>query len=241
MKLAFEPARQDKISTLIIKQIRSAILQGKYQPGDSLPTESELVSQFGVSKHTVREALRALEGMGFIVVRRGASGGPIVSRIEWDTAREFFANFVHFQNISVEELSEVRLLLEPHLARNAAENFTPEELAELVAAHERCEELACQNKSLVKSGAEVMFHVVLAKHSKNSALWVVLDFVNNILMQTKYGVKPGQDFSDNVVLAHKKILKAIMEKDGDAAEMFMREHIREVQRDLEALRRSANP
>jgi GntR family transcriptional repressor for pyruvate dehydrogenase complex len=235
MKKIFKPAKQDKLSTLIIKQIRSAILQAKYQPGDSLPTESELVEQFGVSKHTVREALRALEGMGFMTVRRGAGGGPIVSKINWETARESFADFLHFQDISIHELSEIRLLLEPFMARKAAENLSPEMAGELKEIHAECEDLVRQDKSLVGAEAEVMFHVLLAKYSGNSALWVILDFVNNVLMETKRAVHPGQEFSCHVLKAHEKILTAILNKDGAAAEKSMRDHILEVEDELTVL------
>lgn len=235
MKKPFKSTKQDKISTLIIKQIRAAVLQGKYQPGESLPVESELAAQFGVSKHTVREALRALEGMGFITVRRGAGGGPVVSRIDWETARESFADFLHFQDVSIRELSEIRRLLEPHMARRAAENFSPEELAELEGIHEQCEDLARRNKSLLGSEAEVMFHVLLAKHSGNSVLWIILDFVNNILTEAKREVQPDQRFSDTVLRAHKKILEAILKRDGAKAEQYMREHILEVETELLAL------
>jgi GntR family transcriptional repressor for pyruvate dehydrogenase complex len=233
----FKPAKQDKISTVIIKQIRSAILQGQYQPGDPLPTENELVTQFGVSKQTVREALRTLEGMGFITVKRGAMGGPIVSRIEWATAREYFANFLQFQNVSIRELSEIRLLLEPYMARRAAGNFTPAMVAELQEVHERCETLVKQNKSLLGAEAEVMFHVLLAEKSGNSALWVILDFVNNILMETKRKIHPGQDFSIKVLEAHRKILHAIVGKDAENAEKCMRDHIVEVETELMELMR----
>jgi GntR family transcriptional repressor for pyruvate dehydrogenase complex len=232
MKKAFKPAKQIKVSTQIIRQIRSAILQGKFQPGEQLPTENELVAQFGVSKHTVREALRTLEGMGFISVRRGASGGPIVSKIDWETARESFADFLHFQEISLGDLSEIRLLLEPYLARKAAENFTSEMVTELQSIHEQCEELVRSNKSLVGAEVEVMFHVLLAKYSGNSALWVILDFVNNILLGTKRRLNPDQDFSLNVLKAHRQILKSIAEKDGDSAEKYMRLHIEEVRKEL---------
>lgn len=238
MKQIFKPARQDKISTLIIKQIRSAILTGKYRPGDALPTENELVAQFAVSKHTVREALRALEGMGFITIRRGAGGGPVVCRIDWETARESFANFIHFQNISIQELFEMRLLLEPYLARKAAESFTPEQLAELEAAHGECEALVMEGKSLL-STKSVSFHVLLAKHSGNSALWVVLDFVNSILIKTKHEIQPGPEFSLRVLHTHRAILKAIKEKDGDAAERLMRADMLHAQTGLvELLRQS---
>jgi Transcriptional regulators len=235
MKKPFKPAKQDKISTLIIKQIRAAILQGKYQPGESLPTESELTAQLGVSKHTVREALRALEGMGFITVRRGAGGGPIVCKIDWETARESFADFLYFQDISIHELTEVRILLEPHIARCAAEKFTDGQIVELQEVHARCEDLVRRNKSLVGAEAEVLFHVLLAKYSGNSALWVILDFVNNILTETKRKIHPGQEFSVKVLEAHAKILKAIEDKDGQAAERYMREHVVEVETELALL------
>ena len=232
MKKVFKPARQDKISTSIIKQIRAAILGGKYQPGDPLPTESELVSQFGVSKHTVREALRALEGMGLITIKRGAGGGPFVSKIDWETARESFADFIHFQKVSIRELSEIRLLVEPYIARRAAENFSPEQLVELEGIHLQCEDLVKRNKSLVGAEAEVMFHVLLAKYSGNSALWVILDFVNNILTAMKKEIDPGQEFSVAVLEAHRKILKAIVEKDGQSAERLMWEHVLDVEKGL---------
>lgn len=240
MKKTFKPAKRDKISTSIIRQIRTAILDGKYQPGESLPTESELVGQFGVSRHTVREALRALEGMGFITMKRGAGGGPVVSKIDWDTARESFANFMYFQDISLGELSEVRLLLEPHMARKAAENFSPEMLKDLENIHQECEELVQRNKSLVGAEAEVMFHVLLARYSGNSALWVILDFINNLLTETKREIDPGQQFSVIVLEAHRKILEAIRAKDGPKAEKFMREHVLEVERELSRRRESSS-
>ena len=158
----------------------------------------------------------------------------MVSRIEWETAREYFANFIFFQNISIRELSEIRLLLEPHVARRAAENFTPEMIAELQAVHEKCESLVKRKKSLVGAEAEVMFHILLAKHSGNSALWVVLDFVNNILTETKREIHPAHDFSVKVLHAHRKILAAIVSRDGDNAEQCMREHILEVEAELTA-------
>lgn len=232
MKNALKPARQDKISTQIIRQIRGAILQGKYKVGDLLPAESELAAQLGVSRHTVREALRALEGMGLITLRRGAGGGPVVSEIQWETARESFADFIHFRQVSLADLSEVRLLLEPHIARKAAESFTPEMLRELEAVHEQCEALVSAGKSLSGAMAEVMFHVLLAKHSGNPALWVILDFVNTVLTETKRALRPGKHFSRHVLEAHGKILKAIREKDAAAAETLMREHILEVESDL---------
>ena len=137
----FKTAKKDKISTHIIKQIREAILLGKLKPGETLPPEKELVVQFNVSKHTLREALRTLEGMGLINIRRGAGGGPVVTEVDMETTRDCMASFLHFQNVSINDLSEVRKVIEPYLARHAAESFNDEDKAELELLHESCQEI----------------------------------------------------------------------------------------------------
>ncbi len=78
----FREVQQNKVSLDIISQIRGAILNGTLNPGDRLPPEKELVSNFGVSKHTLREAMRALEVMGFLEVRKGAGGGAVVLEMD---------------------------------------------------------------------------------------------------------------------------------------------------------------
>lgn len=231
----FKPAKKDKISTIIIRQIRSAILQGKLTPGQSLPHEKELISQFGVSKHTLREALRTLEGMGLITIKRGAGGGPIVSEIDFDTARDYFASFLYFQNVSRSDISELRKLAEPYIARRAAESITPEDLAKLYEIHEECLQHIRQGKSLVGAEAEIMFHVFLARRTNNSILWVIMDFVNNLLAEIKVAMKPGPEFSRQVYEAHQKILDAIAARDPDAAEAAMLAHIEQVAEELDML------
>lgn len=231
----FKPAKKDKISTIIIRQIRSAILQGRLKPGQALPHEKELIAQFGVSKHTLREALRTLEGMGLITIKRGAGGGPVVSEIDFDTAREYFASFLYFQNISRADISELRKLAEPYIARLAAESITGEDLDKLKGIHEECRRLIEQGKSLVGAEAEIMFHVYLAKLTNNSILWVIMDFVNNLLAEIKVAMKPGLDFSHQVYQAHQKILDAIEARDPRAAEEAMLAHIEQVAEELDMM------
>ena len=225
----FKPAaKKDKIPTVIIRQIRSAIMQGKLRPGQALANEKELIEQFGVSKHTLREALRTLEGMGLITIKRGAGGGPVVSEIDIDTARDYFSTFLYFQNVARSDISELRKLAEPYIARRVAETVTPEVIADLEKIQAECRELVGQGKSLVGAEAEIMFHVYLARHTNNTILWVVMDFVNNMLADIKMAMKPGQEFSEQVLVAHQKILDAIKDGDPDRAEKAMLDHICEV-------------
>lgn len=233
----FKPAKKDKISTVIIQQIRSAIMQGRLKPGQALPHEKDLIAQFGVSKHTLREALRTLEGMGLITIKRGAGGGPIVSEIDFDTAREYFSSFLYFQNISRADISELRKLAEPYIARKVAENVTPKIIADLEKIQDECRELIEQGRSLVGAEAEIMFHVYLAKLSHNTILWVIMDFVNNMLAEIKLAMKPGMEFSLDVLKAHQKILDAIKGGDPDLAASAMYDHICEVAEELDLLER----
>lgn len=232
MSTRFTPARKEKLSTEIIRQIREAILSGTLKQGDALSPEKELTIQFGVSKHTIREALRALEGMGLINVKRGAGGGPEVSSIDWKTAREGFAGFLHFQDISIEELSEVRKLIEPYIARKAAELFDDTAVKELLEAHEACRKLIESEQNFIGGEPEIMFHVLLAKHTGNKVLWVILDFVNNVLAETKKAMKPSSEFSIQVQAAHQKIVDAIVARNPELAERCMYEHICEVEEGL---------
>lgn len=232
----FSSAKKDKISSTIIQQIKKAILTGEVKPGESLPPEKELIVQFGVSKHTLREALRSLEAMGFITIKRGAGGGPVVSEVDLETTRESFANFLHFKNVSIGDLSEVRKLVEPYLAAKAAESFTEEDIAQLMSFQRSCEELCAKGQTLVGAKAEVGFHVYLAQQTGNPVLLVILDFVNNLLTQLKEDIKPGQAFSENVLEAHQRIIDAIVAKDSEKAAKLMMQHIDDVEGELEDLK-----
>jgi GntR family transcriptional repressor for pyruvate dehydrogenase complex len=234
-RMRFSPAKKEKISTGIIRQIRSAILSGKLPPGSALPSEKDLIVQFKVSKHTLREALRVLEGMGLLQIRRGAGGGPVVRETDWETARESFTNFFHFQDVSFEDLAEMREILEPYVAARAARMMTPEMAGELCKVHEECEALYERDKPLVGAEAEVMFHVLLAKYTKNPILWFLLDFVNNTLVDVKLRLKPDREFCRKVIVAHRKILSAIMSGNSADAAEYMRGHIREVTDELGVL------
>lgn len=235
----FKAAKKDKMSTNIIRQVREAIMNGELQPGECLPPEKDLITQFGVSKHTLREALRSLEAMGFIEIRRGAGGGPVVSEVDMEITRDSIANFLHFQNTSIHDLSEVRRIIEPYLARHAAESFSKQDVEEFRKIHEQCHKVFQQKKNLVGAEAEVSFHVFLAKHSGNPVLVMILDFVNSLLTDIKHHVKPGEEFSRQVLDAHQEVFDAIVNGDGDAAAASMLKHICQVEEELETIRQQS--
>ena len=101
----FQPAiKTEKISDHIIGQIRDVILSGRLKPGDRLASEKELVAQFGVSKASVREALRALEAMGLVEIRKGVSGGIFVAEVDMKTTINSIVNFLNFKSLSIKDM-----------------------------------------------------------------------------------------------------------------------------------------
>lgn len=231
----FTLTKQDKISTQIVRQIRDAIMAGKLRPGEALPQEKELVASFGVSKHTLREALRALEGLGLLTIRRGAGGGPVVREIDWATARDYFTSFLHFQDFTLADISEVRKLMEPYITRRATELMSDEDMAELVTVHEECVKAFNNKQDIIRNETEVRFHVIMGKFAGNAVLWVMLDFINNILADAKHKLKPGKDFSAKVIAAHERIIAAMTARDAAAAAAAMYDHICEVEEGLSLL------
>lgn len=234
----FREVRQNRISLDIISQIREAILNGTLKPGDRLPPEKVLVSNFGVSKHTLREALRSLEVMGFLEVRKGAAGGAVVLEVDMKTTRDSIANFLYFQNISVRDLSEVRKFIEPHLARLAAERMTPEELDELTAIHQSC--LAAMAQGDLTYAHDMAFHDAIARASRNPVFIMIQDFVNSMLADTKQHLKPSLDFLREVHDAHDRILQAMQDRDLEKVATAMHSHVCAVEESLEDLQVQRN-
>ena len=229
----FNSVKSNKVSEHIIDQIRKAILEGRLKPGDRLPPERELMSTFHVSKATLREALRALEVLGFLEIRKGASGGAFIVEVDLKKARDFFVNFLHFKNLRLGDLSEVRLLLEPYAAERAVSAIRKGEL-------ERLKGLIAEGDRLLKQTNlpeelrenEIEFHRIIAGLSGNPILFFILDFIENLLLDTKTVLKPSRVFSERVQRAHKRIYRALIEGNGEAVRQEMIQHVRQVEKDL---------
>jgi GntR family transcriptional repressor for pyruvate dehydrogenase complex len=208
--IIFKSAKSNKISEHIIEQIRRAIFEGRLKPGDRLPPEKELIKNFEVSKATLREALRSLEVLGFLGIRKGASGGPYVTEVDMKKARDSFTNFLHFKNLSLRSLSEVRILLEPYIAEKAATAITEEDLKRLEKLLNEESDYVLKNNVPIESRKnEIEFHRIIASVTGNPILIFILDFVENLLIDTKDILQPSKEFSQKVLNAHRRIYKGI--------------------------------
>jgi GntR family transcriptional repressor for pyruvate dehydrogenase complex len=205
-------SRTHKISDQIIEQIRNSILSGRFKPGDKVASEKELMLEFGVSKATLREALRVLEGMGLVEIKKGISGGVFIAEVDMKTTIHGIINFLHFKTVSVKDITMIRYLLEPPVAQIAALRIQPEDIVKL-------ESMIVEHPAVPQTivSREIGFHRYLARMTENPILILVMDFIDNILNDIKFQLDPGTDFYHNVAKAHQAILECLKKRDGVGA------------------------
>ena len=213
------PKRPEKISDQIIAQIRDIILVGELKPGDKLGSEKELIAQFGVSKGTLREALRVLEAMGLVEIRKGLSGGVFIAEVDMKTTIHSIINFLHFKAVSIKDITMLRYIVEPFIVKIAVQNATEEDLHKLkVMISNEAGEPRNQierNRPDVKKG--ISFHRYLARLTHNPILILIMDFVDNLLSDMKSQLDLGPQFYDRVKESHARVLDCLIKKDIDGA------------------------
>lgn len=228
----FKAVSSSKTTQIIIDQIRNAILEGKVVPGEKLQSEKELMEEFGVSKSTLREALRALEYLGLIELRKGASGGVFVTEVDMKITRANLVNFLHFKNVSVHHLSEIRKLLEPYAAGIAANVISLEELEELKKINEKCRNALSQGQGKKVRQDIVRFHRVIAKCTGNPLLILIIAFIEDLLEDTKELLRPDQHFFQSVIESHMNIYDALNARDEEKAFEEMYKDVSRVEENL---------
>ena len=213
----FETANKNqKVTDLIISQIRDAVLSGRLKPGDRLASEKELIDQFGVSKATLREALRALEVMGLIETRKGAGGGIFITEVNLQTTIHSMMNFLHFRSLSIAEVTMLRFILEPVIIRMAALKINQRELEQLKSLVNRS---VTDNASRTKK--DISFHRYLPRFVKNSMLVLIIDFIESHLDEIKQMVDLNDDFYKMVNDNHQNILDCLIKGDALGASRAM--------------------
>jgi len=234
----FETARQSKTTEIIIDQIRTAILEGRLSPGDRLPPEKKLGEQFQVSKQTLRESMRALEHMGLIDVRKGIGGGAFIVEVDQQVAAQNLANYLYFKDLTIENLSEFRRIMEPYAAARAARQISQADLDELKRLNDAARDnLRAKNWDLV-SRDEIAFHRLIARQTENPILILMLDFVETLLEDFKKILKPDAGFMQSVLEAHESIYAAISAGDATLASEQMLAHVTDVETYLARLKKS---
>src|SRR2546421_5064821 len=168
--------RLPKMAELIAGHLRRQIVRGELAVGESLPSESELMAQFNVSRPTLREAFRILESESLIVVRRGSHGGARVQLPNPDVAAGFMALILQYRGTTLRDLYDARTVVEPACVALVAKNRTKDAISRLRAALDE-ERVAGDPASSFH--AHVAFHSVLIELTGNQTLHMLMSLLKN--------------------------------------------------------------
>src|SRR5258707_15535737 len=131
---ANQQIRMPKTGAVVAERLRHQIARGELTIGQRLPPEDELTAVFGIARTTLREALRILESQGLLEIRRGRTGGPVVTMPKIDSLAEGLAVTLQLQGTTAGDLDVARQLIEPRLAGRLAQHHDADDLAALQAA-----------------------------------------------------------------------------------------------------------
>jgi GntR family transcriptional regulator, transcriptional repressor for pyruvate dehydrogenase complex len=235
----FEPVKNQRISDEILRQIRDAVLSGKFQVGDRLPNERTLAEQFAASRTSVREALRGLEQTGVIYIKKGVNGGVFVADPDHRLVSRPFQTLLRLRKVTMDNIVEARLIFEPEAARLAAQRAEPQDLDEMKDVIEKMSE-AVESGELPGS-FDLKFHKLIARAARNPILEMLSESMLEVASQVITNLHPSRDVLRHVVTRHREVFEAVRKRDSDLAFAVMSKHIIDVRNRLAKNSKPAKP
>jgi DNA-binding FadR family transcriptional regulator len=229
----FSPLKKKRYSDQIADLIQDRIVQERLKTGTNLPSEQELASEFQVSRTVVREALRILEISGLVRVKKGPAGGIFVSDRYHAPFRKTLKNMVARGEVSIDHLFDVRLLIEPFIAREAALHAKKKDIVGLEQVIR--DSAAHLDDPVILKRNNLNFHLLLARASGNPLFSVLLEAVFDLLIES------SQDFFESALErhfheTHERIFHLIKRRKGHESERLMREDILDVKEKLKSFK-----
>lgn len=219
-------------SDAVVEHLEELIFGGSYDAGDSLPSESEMSAELGVSRLTVREGVRSLAARGLVKVSHGRR--PVVARQNASQLRDFFSSSVRRDARGLLDLLEVRLAIEVHAAELAARHATRAEMDGLEAALDAMRAAAADGAAF--NAADLRFHSAIAAASANRMIGLLVEGMEEPLhssrMQSLRGYLQGTPDMSDLIEEHRLVFEAIAAHDAAGAAQAMRKHLATTRRDL---------
>lgn len=164
--------------------IKQWVMEEGWRPGHRLPTEAALMARFGMAKSTIRESIRLLEAEGLVISRTGPGGGVFVHRVSEARAAALLSNHFYFEDLSIDDIYQIRRALEPELAASLAGRLSEAQLSMLEAAIDDSAPPAAEaGDEAARHAASLRFHAALAGLSDNPLLRFVIRFLAEMLSE----------------------------------------------------------
>jgi len=228
--------RAPKLSHLVAERLRAQIADGELSAGDSLPSEAQLLEQFGVSRPTLREALRVLESETLIQLGRGARSGAVVLGPSIEAVARYSGTFLASRGTTIAEIHQVRMLLEPPLAALIAQRCRREDVKALRACVKAQQEGLKNEDYLAVISSVIDFHDVMVRCSENGALGLLSGMLHDISLKVYPQMLVAGSSSERQAVkrrteqsaaAHAQLMELIAEGKATESEQFWRNYMQD--------------
>jgi GntR family transcriptional regulator, transcriptional repressor for pyruvate dehydrogenase complex len=214
-------------------QVKQLIVSRDLIAGDALPPEREFAARLGVSRSTLREALRALTQEGIVAARQGSGWMVQPNR---DTAAGNLAVYFRLEDVTFDQVTEARMANEPSIARLAAQRRTDAELRAITEAYEAMSTVTSADAFL---RADTEFHALIATAAHNVLLSFQMHPTMSLLEDVRRDIVSRERNVKGSQAEHRRIVEGIRAGDPDAAEQAMRDHIASFARRGRAIAKAA--
>ncbi|MGC7872147.1 FadR/GntR family transcriptional regulator [Desulfosporosinus sp. SYSU MS00001] len=230
--MQFEKVKPRRTYQEVLKQINNLIIEGKLSPGDRLMGEREMAAELGVSRTTLREALRTMELLGLVEIKPG--GGTFIRDVQLDYVINPLALALSVEPTRLDELWEIRITLEAECARLAAERASEESLRWIAHA---LKDMQREHHDLdAYAKADMRFHYMVAQASQNTLMNRLLQTLVVHIFELIKRAGPLRFSHDigglHTVREHVAIYEAISRHDSGEAQSLMRRHLEEARNEL---------
>lgn len=221
--MGFTTIKRESTLEVIVQQIKDQIKKGILKPGEKLPSERELASLLGISRASVREAIKALSFSGYLEVIQGKGTYVLEIATQYDEIVNFFSGF---SNYSLDYLMEARIMLEGEFARLAALNASQEEIDLIEKIFNEIDSSKDLNSFVVK---DLEFHLTIAKATHNPFMNGLMKIIGEMLYkETQRIIGISRYTRENTIETARDLVQAIKKRNAEKAKELMSEHIRNI-------------
>lgn len=229
------PPRVPRMAELVASSLRRRIINGELADGAELPREAEMQAEFGVSRPSLREALRILETEGLIRIRRGKVGGGVVQTPTAQSTAYHLGLTLQSRGATLSDVAQARVVMEPACVGLAASQDARTRKALAVRLNKLIDENeSCVGESYAFTEKALEFHAAIVEFCGNTTVALLAGVVEAIWSSQERhwaqrvasdGDYPNPKYQKDVILAHRAVVEAIAKGDADAATHLMRRHL----------------
>jgi len=230
-----QPIERVSQTDMVVKELTHYFLSDAINEGDKLPTEMELCERLRVGRSTLREAIKALQVMGYVNIQPGR--GAFLQRKSLDLPVHRILSWLGSRKAEVADIIEVRMQIEPFAARLAVERGNDDDIARIDAIRREYEQILASGPFTESIGEQLgeldaRFHSAIGEASHN----VLLIEINNLVIESFKEFRARsfkvENHAKNAVAPHRKIIAALQKRDAAGAQRDMKNHMFKILEDI---------